>query len=203
MLSQPTLAALALLAATTAPTLAQAKTLELPWNRGETIRFVGSDADIQLRTWDRDEVRVESDLDRAHDEVALVVTPEGLSLKLRPLARGGSVGGALTLYVPRGAPVEIETGYGAVDVEGRFAGLSITSMAGAVKLGTVHGRQVSIHSFEAPVSIEAIAADQLSVRTWSGSIDIHRSQVKPGGLDVASYSARVSVVDAPPVIAAN
>jgi DUF4097 and DUF4098 domain-containing protein YvlB len=106
---------------------------------------------ITLRTWSRDEVRIEAaraaTSEEALDDIEVAIEGEGRAVRVKtrfPKQKGWFLGGQrgkvdYEVTVPRGADVRLETVNGPVDVEGLAGSLHVESVNGGLELADLQG----------------------------------------------------------------
>ena len=110
-----------------------------------------STVDITLRTWSRDEVRIEAERAAVNEEmlekIEIEIEGEGSAVRVKtryPKQKGWFMGGNrgkvdYEITVPRGAEVRLKTVNGPVDVEGLSGDLQVESVNGGLDLDDVGG----------------------------------------------------------------
>jgi DUF4097 and DUF4098 domain-containing protein YvlB len=118
-----------------------------------TIEVSNVQGSVEISAWDKDEVELVAELESAKDELEFEATARKVRIEVdRP--DSGRYGreqedANLTLRVPRGARLDIDT---------VSADITITGVRGAQTLESVSG-QVSTQAFDAPVSATAVSGD--------------------------------------------
>ncbi len=117
-----------------------------------TIEVSNVQGGVEISAWDKDEVELVAELESAKDELEFEATPRKVSIEVdRPQSHYGrdQEDAYLTLRVPRGARLEVDT----VSAE-----ITVAGVRGQQTLQSVSG-QVSTQAFDAPVSASAVSGE--------------------------------------------
>ena len=148
----PWLAA-AILAAIAAPAAAQQTiTKRATVAPDVTIEVSNVQGSVEITAWDKDEVELVAELESAKDELEFEATPRKVSVEVdRPNGHYGrdQEDAYLTLRVPRGARLDVDT---------VSAGITVGGVRGPQTLQSVSG-EVSTQAFDAPVSASAVSGE--------------------------------------------
>lgn len=146
--------AAAILAAAAAPALAQQKiTKRATVAPGATVEVSNVQGDVTITAWDKNEVELVAELESAKDELEFEATDRYVRVEVeRPkgkYGRGDEEDANLTLRVPSGARLIVDT----VSAE-----IGVTGVRGEQSLESVSG-EVRTQAFDAPVRATAVSGD--------------------------------------------
>lgn len=176
---------------------AEASTTQYRWGEGQSIEIQGSGAKLRLRAWSQNRIRVQSKLSRQLDQVSVVRGPNGIEIRLVPLAKNQQVYGEIIVDIPASAPLSVFTLSGDVEIVGARGALHVTSLDADVSARDIRSREVSIRSTSGAVELSAEALAQLSVETVTGRIS-YAGNLAPGAdCTLKSISGEVEIVDDP------
>jgi DUF4097 and DUF4098 domain-containing protein YvlB len=148
----PWLAA-AILAALAAPAVAEQNiTKRATVAPDATIEVSNVQGSVQVTAWDKDEVELTALLESDKDALEFEATPRKVSIEVdRPQGRRGrdDEDAHLTLKVPRGARLEVDT---------VSADIGVSGVRGPQALQSVSG-EVATQAFDAPVSASAVSGE--------------------------------------------
>ncbi|GAB1406309.1 DUF4097 family beta strand repeat-containing protein [Thermomonas brevis] len=170
---------------------------------------------IQVRAWDRDEVKIEGSLGKGVERLLVEGGRERLEVRVRyPRNSRGTEDTTLLLTVPRRAELDIESVAADIDVEGVAQGkLSIESVSGDVVVVaapraldaetvsgdlrvTVNTGDAKLESVSGDVTLRGRLPGKVAAETVSGDIDIEVNGERVRSLKAATVSgdARVRTV---------
>lgn len=176
---------------------ARAETTTIHWADGQTVTVQGSGAELELRAWNQDHVRVQSTLSRSLDRVKVQHSAEAIHIRLVPLVKGQPVYGKVVVDVPANAALSVFTLSGDVKVDGLEGALDVTSLSASVDARGIRSPRVYIRSSSGAVTLAAKALDELSLATASGRIS-YAGNLEPGAdCTLESLSGKVEIVDDP------
>lgn len=173
-------------------------------SQGDRLRVSVHQGSIEVSTWARNAVRIQSDMDM--DEERLSVERSGGTITVEPEARNGPSEASLSLTVPawmalsldavdgdisvRGAAatVSAETVHGDVEVTGGKGNVSLTSVDGTVTLTGASG-SMSLSSVNDDITVRD-AAGPVSASAVNGGIAL--SNVQSDNVSVESVNGDVS-----------
>jgi len=170
------------------------ETLEkaLPFAAGSLLRLSNTNGDVEITTWDREEIQIEahrkvkaSSEDRARQAfedlvVNIQESANGVTIETEyPRSRGGwwgSVSASVQydIRVPRRADLEIDTVNGKVQVEGAQGRIDLESTNGGVKVRDAGG-SVSARTTNGGIEVElhqVEASEDMTFRTTNGSVTL-------------------------------
>lgn len=167
---------------------------------------------IQVRAWDRDEVKVEGSLGRGVERLVVEGDRERLEVRVRyPRNSRGTEDTTLLLTVPRRAELDIESVAADIDVAGVARGkLSIESVSGdvvvvaaprALDAETVSGDlritanadEAKLGSVSGDVVLRGRLSGKVAAETVSGDIDIEVNGERVRSLKAATVSGDARV----------
>ena len=177
---------------------------------------------IQVRAWDRDEVRIEGTLGEGVERLDITGDASDLAVRVRYPRRAGGMGvfkGAdrsepteLRLTVPRRVSLAIDSVSADVDVEGVAGGeLAIDAVSGSVRavgapsdadietvsgdiMATLNSPKVDIDSVSGDLVLRGRLDGEVSVETVAGDVDIDvHDAVRVRSLKAAAVSGDVRV----------
>ena len=167
---------------------------------------------IQVRAWDRDEVKVEGSLGRGVERLVVEGDRERLEVRVRyPRNSRGTEETVLLLTVPRRAELDIESVAADVDVMGVAAAkLSIESVSGDVVVAaapreldaetvsgdlriTVNSAEVDLGSVSGDVVLRGRLIGKVAAETVSGDIDIANNGERVRALKAVTVSGDTRV----------
>lgn len=179
--------------------------------RGE-VEVSNVKGSIEVRTWDRSEVRITGSLGDGVER--LEITGEGRRLGVRvryPRNASSAEATALVLEIPHQASLDVESVAASVDVQG-IAGdeLGIDSVSGRItavgaprkaSIESVSGdqrlnlnaRDVDAESVSGKISLRGRIAGSVDVESVSGDIDVDTRGERLGKLEVSTVSGDASV----------
>lgn len=147
------LLAAAILAAVAAPAAAQQTINKRASVASDvTIEVSNVQGSVEITAWDKDEVELVAELESSKDQLEFEATPRRVSIEVdRPQSRYGrdQEDAHLTLRVPRGARLDVDT---------VSADIAVTGVRGQQTLQSVSG-VVGTQAFDAPVSASAVSGD--------------------------------------------
>jgi len=179
-------------------TVAYAETLEetiektLPFAAGSLLKLSNTNGDVEITTWDRDEIQIEarkkvkaSDDDRARqafEDLAVNIheSAGGVTVETEyPKGKDGWWGNVSSsvqydIRVPRRADLEIDTVNGKVRVEGAQGEIDLETTNGGVKVQD-SGGSVSARTTNGGIEVElqqVDASEDMSFRTTNGSVTL-------------------------------
>ena len=185
----------------------------LPGNR---IELVAAASDVEVRTWDGAQIRVEAtQRGGARGDYTIDVTQSGDTVHVTESTRNffsffGSRSLSYRISVPKGAQADIKTASGEIDVSGVGGAVSLNSVSGDVRasdltggltVGTSSG-EVTLHDIDGKLAVSTISGDvqledgkvdNVSVSTTSGEVKL---QGVAGPLNLDSISGDITVSDA-------
>jgi DUF4097 and DUF4098 domain-containing protein YvlB len=145
--------AAAILAAVAAPAAAQQNINKRATVEPDaTVEVSNVQGTVNITAWDKNEVELVAVLESAKDELEFEATPRKVRIEVeRPTGRGGrdQEDANLTLRVPRGARLEVDT---------VSANIAVVGVHGPQTLESVSG-EVRTQAFDAPVSAAAVSGD--------------------------------------------
>lgn len=179
--------------------------------RGE-VEVSNLKGSIEVRAWDRDEVRITGSLGEGVERLEIGDGGRKLAVRVRyPRNSRNSEPTVLILDVPRRASLEVSSVAASVDVQG-MAGdeLEIGSVSGAVvavgaprKAGiesvsgdqTLHlnSRDVDLESVSGRISLRGRISGSVDVETVSGDVDVHTRGERLARLGVSTVSGDARV----------
>lgn len=136
---------------------------------------------------------------RLGDEVAEVVIDGDRSnwrIELEPVkgkfdGRSNFQSSELTLYVPRGSDLEINTHSGAIVVrELSGPALEVESVSGKVELEKIDSGEVEVQTVSGDVSARAVTSEVSEYQSISGNLDIRGAR---GRLDIETVSGHIEL----------
>jgi len=171
---------------------------------GARLSLQGFAGEVVIRTWSRNEVRVQAD---HSSRVTIAVELQGSVLRLKPTSSRAFGVGAMSmveyeLTLPAAMPIEIEGMYADVDIEGtkadvkvqavegdlRVSGgegsISLTTISGDIEVRGSRGR-IDLHSTSDDILVEDVQGE-LVVEAVSGDVTLHRIDARR--VDVQSVS---------------
>ncbi|MEN8375121.1 MAG: DUF4097 family beta strand repeat-containing protein [Gemmatimonadota bacterium] len=157
--------------------------------RVEVENLAGS---IEVRGWNRDEVRVTGTLGRNVEDVDIVASGGRVSIRVRHPRRGGSwrsSGTALEISMPAGARLRVETVSSDIDVQGVNGRLDLEAVSGDVDIRGAGG-EVRAESVSGTIQVEGTSPD---LRLESVSGDVVVSGVDGASIRAGSVSGDVDV----------
>jgi nitrogen regulatory protein PII len=180
-------------------TVNEEKTFQVTGQPELTLRT--ADGSIEVRSWDRNEVRVEIRRRAASEDEAkaLVVnaTQEGNRIVIDAPARrervvhiGNWVGESVSFIVtaPRQLTLDANSGDGSISVEDLSGTVALRSGDGSIRGGRIEGK-VTANTGDGSIAISDVAGD-IDLNTGDGSV---RFNGKPGTLRVHSGDGSVNV----------
>lgn len=117
-----------------------------------TIDVSNVQGSVEISAWDKDEVELVAELESEKDELEFEATPRKVSIEVdRPTSHYGrdQEDAYLTLRVPRGARLDVDTVSADITVGGVRGQQTLQSVSGVV----------SSQAFDAPVSASAVSGD--------------------------------------------
>lgn len=131
------------------------------------------------------------------EELDIDSDSEGVSIEVDWICHGSGQGGSraadLTLRVPRGADLEVETISASVTVSGIEGGVDVETISGALKVRT-ESRSIDLASVSGPIDLSSSAPlEEADVETVSGSIELDVDPGPRGNIDVESVSGSVVI----------
>lgn len=179
--------------------------------RGE-IEVSNLKGSIEVRTWDRNEVRITGSLGDGVERLEIDGSGRKLAVRVRyPRNSHNTEETVLVLEVPRQASLDVDSVAASVDVQG-IAGeeLDIDSVSGTVvavgaprKAGiesvsgdlrlNLNSRDVEVDSVSGKVSLRGRIAGAVEVETVSGNIDVDTRGERPSRLELSTVSGDASV----------
>jgi DUF4097 and DUF4098 domain-containing protein YvlB len=117
-----------------------------------TIEVSNVQGSVEISVWDKDEVELVAELESAKDELEFEASPRKVSIEVdRPTSHYGrdQEDAYLTLRVPRGARLDVDT---------VSADITVAGVRGQQTLQSVSG-VVNTQAFDAPVSASAVSGD--------------------------------------------
>ena len=179
--------------------------------RGE-VEVSNLKGSIEVRTWDRNEVRITGSLGDGVERLEIDGSGSKLAVRVRyPRNSHNSEETVLVLEIPRQASLEVDSVAASVDVQG-IAGdeLDIDSVSGTVvavgaprkaAIESVSGdlrlnlnsRDVEVDSVSGKVSLRGRIGGAVEVETVSGDIDVDTRGERPSRLELSTVSGDASV----------
>lgn len=179
--------------------------------RGE-VEVSNLKGSIEVRTWDRDDVRLTGSLGDGVERLEINEGRGKLDIRVRyPRNSSSAEPTRLVLEIPRQARLDVESVAATVDVQG-VAGetLQIESVSGRVtavgaprkaSVETVSGdvrlnlnsREVDVESVSGNIALRGRIAGSIEVETVSGDLDLDTRGERLANLDVASVSGDAAV----------
>jgi DUF4097 and DUF4098 domain-containing protein YvlB len=146
--------AAAILAAAVPPALAQQQIAKRAAVAPDvTVEVANVQGSVVITAWDKNEVELDAELESDKDELEFEASERHVSIEVdRPdhrYGRGDEEDAFLTLRVPKGARLNVET----VSAE-----IGVTGVRGEQRLETVSG-EVRTQAFDAPVSATAVSGE--------------------------------------------
>ncbi len=170
MMTRTSWLAAAVLAAVAAPAAAQQTINKRATVASDvTVEVSNVQGKVEITAWDKDEVELVAVLESSKDELEFEATPRKVSIEVdRPESRYGrdQDDANLTLRVPRGARLEIDT---------VSADITVGGVRGQQSLQSVSGR-VATQAFDAPVSASAVSGD-VTVTGTGGKAEVTTENV--------------------------
>jgi DUF4097 and DUF4098 domain-containing protein YvlB len=179
--------------------------------RGE-VEVSNLKGSIEVRTWDRNEVRITGSLGEGVERLEIGDGGSRLSVRARyPRNSRDSEPTTLVLEIPRQASLDVESVAASVDVQG-IAGealeidsvsgvvtavgaprkASIESVSGDLRLN-LNSRELEIDSVSGKVTLRGRVAGSINVETVSGNIDIDTRGERLARLDASTVSGDARV----------
>jgi DUF4097 and DUF4098 domain-containing protein YvlB len=131
--------------------------------------------DIVIRSWNRSQIRVQAESDRARVEIN--ESPSGVSV--RTVNRGGHGDVDYTITVPNGTALELHAMSSDMEISGVCGQLDINAMSGGVTADCVEGS----------AQIETISGD-ITLTNARGTVDLSTTS---GDVELRTVRGRVSV----------
>ena len=183
-----------------------------PLNARGEIEVSNLKGSIEVRTWDRNEVRITGSLGDGVERLEIDGSGRKLAVRVRyPRNSHNTEETVLVLEVPRQASLDVDSVAASVDVQG-IAGeeLDIDSVSGTVvavgaprKAGiesvsgdlrlNLNSRDVEVDSASGKVSLRGRIAGAVEVETVSGNIDVDTRGERPSRLELSTVSGDASV----------
>jgi DUF4097 and DUF4098 domain-containing protein YvlB len=179
--------------------LAQAGDTTFAVNRDARVSIDMNAGSIEIRAWDRGEIRVQS---ADSDEGAVEVSQSGSVIRIRPRGYWEDDEADLIFTIPTSMAVEVSSGEGDIRVSGTRASVAAETLEGDVEIRDAAGA-VAVQTVEGDIEIAAVRG---AVAVESGDGEIRLSQVSgpiaAEGIDgditlrgIDSESVEVSTVD--------
>lgn len=179
--------------------------------RGE-VEVSNVKGSIEIRTWDRDEVRITGSLGDGVERLEIQGEGRKLSVRVRyPRNSSNAEATSLVLEIPRQASLDVDSVAASVDVQG-VAGdeLEIDSVSGRVtavgaprkaSIESVSGdqrlnlnaRDIDAESVSGRISLRGRIAGSVDIESVSGDIDVDTRGERLRKLDVSTVSGDASV----------
>lgn len=179
--------------------------------RGE-VEVSNVKGSIEVRTWDRDEVRITGSLGDGVERLEIQGEGRKLSVRVRyPRNSSNAEATSLVLEIPRQASLDVDSVAASVDVQG-VAGdeLEIDSVSGRVtavgaprkaSIESVSGdqrlnlnaRDIDAESVSGRISLRGRIAGSVDIESVSGDIDVDTRGERLRKLDVSTVSGDASV----------
>jgi DUF4097 and DUF4098 domain-containing protein YvlB len=187
-------AAILLIAASTAnaETLDETIHKTLPFASGNRLVLSNTNGDVEISTWDRDEIDIEahkrvrsSNSDKAREafedlRIEIEESASGVTVDTRyPKSPGGWFGNvnsqvSYTIRVPERSDLDIETVNGKVEIEGARGKIELASTNGGIRVRDAGG-SVSARTTNGGIDVElgSISQDEdMTLRTTNGGITL-------------------------------
>lgn len=172
----------------------------IPVERGNRLDVDNFAGEVVVDAWDRDEVRVQSDLS---DRQILDAARSGATVRIRTRSRNGGPGSAdMRITVPRWMDVHVEGNRLDVEVRGTEGEISVETIGGDVLVegGTGH---VSVRSIQgellvrnARARVEAVSVNErIGLDNIEGEIYVETTNGDVSLRDIRSDRARASTVN--------
>jgi hypothetical protein len=162
--------AAAILAAVAAPAAAQQNiTKRATVEPDATVEVSNVQGTVDITAWDKNEVELVAVLESAKDELEFEATPRKVRIEVeRPASRFGrdQEDARLTLRVPRGVRLEVDT---------VSADIAVVGVHGPQALESVSG-EIRTQAFDSPVSAAAVSGD-VSITGMGGKAEISTGNV--------------------------
>jgi DUF4097 and DUF4098 domain-containing protein YvlB len=150
---------------------------------GARLSVWNQSGNIVVRSWTRNQIRVQAEYDRSHVEISETAT----SISVRS-TRGGYSEVDYTITVPRGT---------AIETNGLAADVGITDVCGEIRINTVSG-DVTVDCAEGTAEIQSVSGDvivsnvrgRLEAGSTSGDVRIRGVR---GGVSARSVSGDISL----------
>lgn len=179
--------------------------------RGE-VEVSNVKGSIEVRTWDRDEVRITGSLGDGVERLEIQGEGRKLSVRVRyPRNSSNAEATSLVLEIPRQASLDVDSVAASVDVQG-VAGdeLEIDSVSGRVtavgaprkaSIESVSGdqrlnlnaRDIDAESVSGRITLRGRIAGSIDIESVSGDIDVDTRGERLARLDVSTVSGDASV----------
>ncbi len=136
------------------------------------VEIVNVRGEINVRGWDRDEVRVQGELDDLAEELVFEVQGKRVLVEVRLPGKGVNWGDGsdLTIDVPRFARVDVKAVSADVEAKSVFGGLRVRTVSGDVNASDLDG-QLIVNTVSGEIEIRDARGDG-KIKTVSGEIDI-------------------------------
>lgn len=183
-----------------------------PLAAGGRIEIDNLKGRIQVRAWDREEVRIEGSLGKGVERLVVQGDRERLEVRTRyPRNNRNTEPSILLLTVPRRAELDIESVAADIDVEGVAAAkLAIQSVSGDVVVAaaprkldaetvsgtlriTVNSAEVDLGSVSGDVVLRGRLPGKVSAETVSGAIDVANNGERVRALKATTVSGDARV----------
>ena len=201
-----------------AVTGADAETLDetiektLPFAAGSRLELSNTNGDVEITTWDRDEIDIEAykkvrssssdKAQRAFEELQIVIedSVNGVTIDTtRPKGGGGwfnSVNSEVrySIRIPDRADLDIETVNGKVEIEGTHGKIELESTNGGLRVRDAGG-SVSARTTNGSIHVElgSISQDEdMTLRTTNGSITLALPSEVQASLSARTTNGSVS-----------
>jgi len=161
--------------------------------------------EITLRTWSRDEVRIEAERAAVTEEmlekIEIAIEGEGSAVMVKtryPKSRGWFTGGIrgkvdYEVTVPRGAEVRLKTVNGAVDVEGVHGTLKVETVNGRLDLADLGG-EVRAKTVNGGIHVDFDRVPESAhhrLETVNGGIEVAIPEGSGGRLDARTVNGGI------------
>jgi len=183
---------------------------------GDRIELVAAASDVEVRTWDGGQIRVEATQHGgARGDYTVDVSRSGDTVHVTESTRNyfslfGSRSLSYRISVPKGAQADIRTASGRIDVAGVDGAVSLHSVSGEVRASDLTGAltvdttsgKVKLQDVAGPLNLESISGDiivsdakdgQLTLSTTSGGVEYDGSLARGGSNTISSISGDVEL----------
>lgn len=172
----------------------------IPVARGVRLSVDNSRGEVAIRGWDRNEVRIRSDLSGGE---SVDVVRSGSALRVRPRARHGRVKDAdFEMDVPRWMDVRVEGNQVAVTVRGTEAEVSVETIGGDISVEG-GGGLISVRSIQGDITVrgsrgrvEAVSVNEdVSLSDIQGDIYVETTNGDVTMRGILSAATRATTVN--------
>jgi hypothetical protein len=145
------------------------QTLDVP--KGTRLLLNNQAGEVRVRTWDRDQVRVQAS-HSPREQIDARVEEQALRIRARAVQGARSSRGLIdyVLTVPRWMPVNLSGSYLEADVEGTTAEINVETVGGNIRVVGGSGT-VSARSVEGTIAVERTTG-KVTVSTVNDGIDL-------------------------------